>query len=87
MIFEEVEARAKGVRAFVAQTPLLILRLIFNENNGAPSGKRRMGPLRERHHLNRGGLKVKQLLGLVCATNVPFEAPLNCQKETFVIES
>jgi hypothetical protein len=47
MVFEEVETRAKGVRALVAQTPLLILRLNFNENNRAPSGKRRMGPLRE----------------------------------------
>jgi hypothetical protein len=68
-------------------TPLLTLRLNFNENNGDLSGKKRMGFLREGQHLNKGGPKVKQLLGLVCATNVPFETPPNCQKKTFVIES
>jgi len=46
-----------------------------------------MGPLEEGHHLNKGKPKVKQLLKLVRVTNVQHEAPPNCQKKTFVIES
>jgi hypothetical protein len=37
-----------------------------------------MGPLEKKHHPNKGGLKVKQLLKNVCATNAELEAPPNC---------
>jgi hypothetical protein len=38
---------------------LLTLRLNFDENDGASSGKKIMKALREEHHLNKGGLKLK----------------------------
>jgi hypothetical protein len=60
MFFEEVEARNRGARAFVAWTySLLALGLESNENDGVSIGKRGMGPLEEEHHLNKGGVKVK----------------------------
>jgi len=40
-------------------TPLLTLWLDFDKNNGAPNGKRWMGPPKEGHPLNKGRLKVK----------------------------
>jgi hypothetical protein len=40
-------------------TPLFTLWLNFDKNNGTLNGKRRMGPLKEGHNLNKGGLKVK----------------------------
>jgi hypothetical protein len=40
-------------------TPMLTLWLDFDKSNGAPNGKRKMGPPKEGHHLNKGGLKVK----------------------------
>jgi hypothetical protein len=39
--------------------PLLTLWLDFDENNGAPNGKKRMRLPKEGHHLNKRGLKVK----------------------------
>jgi hypothetical protein len=43
---------------------------------------KRMGPLKENHHLNKGGPMVKQLLRLVHATNALPKAPFNHPKET-----
>jgi hypothetical protein len=68
-------------------TPLLTLRLNFDKNDGALSGKKGMGRLEEGHHSNKGRQKVKQLLKLVHVTNVQLKAPPNCQKKTCVIES
>jgi len=34
---------------------MLTLKLNFKENDGAPSGEKRMKALRERHHLNNEG--------------------------------
>jgi hypothetical protein len=60
MFFEEVEARNRGVRVFVAWIhSLFTLGLESNEDDGVSIGKRRMGPLEEDHHLNKGGSKVK----------------------------
>lgn len=58
MVFEEAKIGAKGARAFIAWAYyLLALKLRFNEDDGVLSGKGRLEALRERHHLNRGGLK------------------------------
>jgi len=57
---------------------MFALKLNSDENDGNPTGEKRMKALGERHHLNKGGLKVKQPLGLLHATNVPLEAPSNC---------
>jgi hypothetical protein len=46
-----------------------------------------MGLLEKKHHPNKGGLKVKQLLRNVCTTNVQFEAPPNYKKKTFITKS
>jgi hypothetical protein len=61
MVFEKVKVRAKGWTGPLQHEyiPLFTLRLNFNEHNGAFNGKRRMGLLREGHHLNKGGPKVK----------------------------
>jgi hypothetical protein len=56
MVFEEVEASTKGVKALEARAySPTHPRAKFDENNGALSGKKRMEPPRERHHLNNGG--------------------------------
>jgi hypothetical protein len=51
----------------------------FLERNGASKEKK--------HYLNKGELKVKQLLKNVHATNVQLETPPNCKKKTFVTKS
>jgi len=88
MISKEAKIRARGWRLSQHEhIPLLTLGLNFDKNDGVLSGKKGMGPLEERHHLNKGRPKVKQILKLVRVTNVQHEAPPNCPKKTFVIES
>jgi hypothetical protein len=66
MVFEKVEARAKGVRALVAQTPLFTLRLNFNETNGAPNGKRGMGLFKGKTPFKQRGTEVKATAMTLC---------------------
>lgn len=53
------------------------LGLNLDEDNGVPSGMKGMGPFKEGHHLNKGGMKVKQLLERVHVTNAQHKAPAN----------
>jgi hypothetical protein len=60
MVFEKVEVGARGQGPSQHEhTPLFVLRLDFDENNGTSNGKKRMKVQGEGHHLNRVGLKVK----------------------------
>ncbi len=62
-------------------TPLFALKLDFDEDDGAPSERKQMGVLEERHHSKRGRLKVKQLLRSMCITNVQLEIPFITRKK------
>ncbi len=67
MVSKKAKGGAKGVKAFTTHAySLACLRLNFNKDNGVPSGKKRMGLFKEGHHLNKGGMKVKQLLACAC---------------------
>jgi hypothetical protein len=55
MVFEEVKTGARGARALIAQTySLAHLKVKLQQRQWAPSGKRRMKPLGEGQHLNKG---------------------------------
>jgi hypothetical protein len=88
MVFEKTKGGAKGVKTFTTQAySHTCLRLNFDKDNGVPSGKKRMGPFKEGHHLNKGGMKVKQLLELVHVTNTPPKVLANHWKETSITKS
>jgi hypothetical protein len=83
MVYEEVEAKAKGAKAFATWTySPTTLNLNSNKNNGAPNGKKGTGLPKEKHDLNKRGLMVRKLLRLVHATNVLPKVPPNHPKET-----
>jgi hypothetical protein len=70
------------VKAFTTQTySLVCLGLNFDEDNGVPNGKKGMGPFKEGHHLNKGGMKVKQLLELVHVPNAQLKLLLIIRKK------
>jgi hypothetical protein len=70
MVSKKAKGGAKGVKTFTTHAySLACLRLKFDEDNGVPSGKKRIRLFKEGHHLNKGGMKVKQLLKLVHVTN------------------
>jgi len=59
---KEGEAKERGLITFVARAyPLVSLGLFFYEDDGALNERKRMGLLKEMHHINRGRLKVRQL--------------------------
>ncbi len=64
-VYEKAKGGAKGVKAFTTRAySFACLGLNFDKDNGVPSEKKGMEPFKEGHHLNKGGMKVKQLLEL-----------------------
>jgi hypothetical protein len=83
MVCEELKVRAKETKTLIARTysPICFRAKLQQKQCLTPSGRKGMGPLKERHYLNKGTLKAKQLLRLMCV-NVLFEVPPKHQKKT-----
>jgi hypothetical protein len=78
MVSKKAKGGEKGVKAFTTQAySLACLRQNFDKDNGVLSGKKGMGPFKEGHHLNKGGMNIKQLLELVHVTNAQPKAHVN----------
>jgi hypothetical protein len=78
-VCQELKVKAKETKALITRTySLTCFRVKLQQRQcSTPSGRKGMGPLEKKHHLNKGTPKVKQLLKLMCATNVLFKVPPN----------
>jgi hypothetical protein len=83
MAFEKVKTGIKGATTSQHKHNLLFtLGLNSNEDDGAPNGKRKMKPLREEHHLNRGTKDKIVVKTYACNKCLP-KIPPNLEKKTF----